>query len=69
MTRTAIPRPAVRQLRATHDNSDRTCHALDQRSEGELTLVGTCSLCGARIELWPCRQDRCERCLARVEHV
>lgn len=51
------------------DNSDKTCHALNQHAENELTLAGTCSLCGARIELWPCRQDRCCRCLAKVEHV
>lgn len=51
------------------DDSDKVCHAVDQRAEGELTWVGTCSLCGAQIELWPHAQKRCDRCLAEIEHV
>lgn len=52
------------------DNSGRKCHALDRKVEyGGLVLVGTCSLCGAEIELFPATDRRCQRCLAKVEHL
>lgn len=51
------------------DNHDKTCVPLNQRvKHGGLTLVGTCSLCGAEIELYPCTETYCSRCLATVDH-
>lgn len=61
--------PFSKRREPVPDNSDKVCHAVDQRLTDGPTLVSTCSLCGAQIELWPCRQDRCDRRLAKVEHV
>ncbi len=51
------------------DNHDKTCVPLNQRSKhGGLTFVGTCSLCGREVELWPCMAKYCPRCLATIDH-
>lgn len=51
------------------DNHDKECVPLNQRiKHGGLTLVGTCSLCGNEIELWPYMETYCHRCLAKVDH-
>lgn len=51
------------------DNHDKACVPLDQRAKhGGMTFVGTCSLCGSEIELWPCRETYCSRCLATIDH-
>ena len=55
--------------KALVDNHGTTCVPLDQHiKHGGLTLVGSCSLCGAEIELWPCTETYCSYCLATVDH-
>lgn len=51
------------------DNHGKTCVPLRQRvKHGGLTLVGSCSLCGKEVELWPCTDAYCPRCLAIIDH-
>ena len=51
------------------DNHDKECHPLNQRAEdGGWSYVGTCSLCGGRIGLWPYCEKKCSNCLATIIH-
>lgn len=53
----------------TPDNSRKYCHVRDrQLADYGNTLIGKCTLCGSRIDLWPFRDNRCPGCLARVDH-
>ena len=45
------------------------CYPVNQRMEdGGWSYVGTCSLCGNRIGLWPYAERACSNCLATVIH-
>lgn len=49
------------------DNHKKTCTPLNQRVEDRgLSYVGTCSLCGEKLSLWPVLDKRCPRCRAKV---
>lgn len=49
------------------DNRKKTCTPLDHRVEDfGFSYVGTCSLCGAKLSLWPAFDKRCPRCRAKV---
>lgn len=56
------------------DNHGKTCHPLNQRAEfggRSMTIesyIGTCSLCGNNIRLYPCAEIKCSNCLATVDH-
>lgn len=49
------------------DNYGKTCHPLMERPDATgASMDASCSLCGARLSLWPHRDERCSSCGAKV---
>lgn len=49
------------------DNYGKECRPLNKRIEhGGWTYAANCSLCGGYITLWPCFDEKCSKCGAKV---